>query len=389
MNNHFKFSKCLNLAIGLILAQKNSLQDFLQLQKTDLEKFEKYCIRHGIAPYIYKVLQSSDNKLYTNNSIYKNFEQIYIQTLAKNLKSKQEILSLAKIFRNENITMIALKGMALIQSVYPDLGLRSMSDVDLLFDLNDIPQVEEILFSQGYQTDSRYYTGQFKELDMRQNHHHLPMMTKNGIAIEAHWNLFPPTFSYSIDLQKMKDNSIQYDAKQSKLNTFSSLDMLLHSCIHIHENYIQKGMRLAWLLDIEMLFKTDKLLMNNITRANWDNKVKDLVIKILNLKDYLFYPYQNHFVVGTEDSDFFHKNIQYLSDDKDGKGSDIIYIQSFKNRKSIFQNIKLLLQELFPRKKFLIQRYKIKYLVFIPFFYVFRIAKAIIRGLKYILLLLK
>ena len=57
---------------------------------------------------------------------------------------------LLKLFQNNDIEVIALKGAHLAEAVYASPALRRMNDIDLLVKPVDLPEIERIMTKNGY-----------------------------------------------------------------------------------------------------------------------------------------------------------------------------------------------------------------------------------------------
>lgn len=82
-----------------------------------------------------------------------------------------------------------LKGISVAEQYYPEPHLRVMGDIDLLVDVDALPDVRARLLGLGYRDESTYppefYLG----------HHHLQPLfhPRRRVWVELHWTLFPPT----------------------------------------------------------------------------------------------------------------------------------------------------------------------------------------------------
>jgi len=77
-------------------------------------------------------------------------EHMYYRTVASNLSKIESAIRMLQIFQREGISAIPLKGLALIETVYRDPGIRPMADIDLMVDRNDFQSVKDILTDMGY-----------------------------------------------------------------------------------------------------------------------------------------------------------------------------------------------------------------------------------------------
>lgn len=70
---------------------------------------------------------------------------------AHNIIAFQEAEEIISIFTSDNIPIIALKGLALAETIYPHIGMRKMSDIDLLIKKKDLVRVCSKLQNLGFE----------------------------------------------------------------------------------------------------------------------------------------------------------------------------------------------------------------------------------------------
>jgi putative nucleotidyltransferase-like protein len=88
-----------------------------------------------------------------------------------------------------------LKGISIAAQYYPAPHLRLMRDIDVLVDENALPALESVLFSSGYQQQSRLPSTFYAT-----HHHSRPFVHPvRGLWIEIHRGLFPPSSALGMD----------------------------------------------------------------------------------------------------------------------------------------------------------------------------------------------
>lgn len=100
-----------------------------------------------------------------------------------------ELARLATLFRNSDIPLIPLKGVALSQQLFGNPCVRSSCDLDILVPPGKIEQAEVLLRQCGYQ----HYLG-FESMNPRQRqhvlatlHHHEYVHESSNSHVELHW----------------------------------------------------------------------------------------------------------------------------------------------------------------------------------------------------------
>ena len=83
--------------------------------------------------------------------------------------------------RQEGVDTLTLKGMALAQTVYPEVGLRPMADIDLLVRPADRAVAIEVLRGLGYRTPG-------DDADRHAASRSFAELVRHGTLIDLHWH---------------------------------------------------------------------------------------------------------------------------------------------------------------------------------------------------------
>jgi len=118
----------------------------------------------------------------------------YYKTAAINLLLSNYLAEILKIFSRHNIRVIVLKGMDFIHNLYADIGMRPMSDIDILVKPEDLQRVHIILSELGYAAP-RYTADMFEfssPSSLNTVMYNLEIPDKP--AVHVHWHLINTTW---------------------------------------------------------------------------------------------------------------------------------------------------------------------------------------------------
>ena len=87
---------------------------------------------HGVAPLLHRALQLGNALDAVPEQSRVRLEEERRATAFANLRNLGEFRRVAQALREQDIPVIALKGLHLAELVYRDIGLRPMVDMDLL-----------------------------------------------------------------------------------------------------------------------------------------------------------------------------------------------------------------------------------------------------------------
>lgn len=141
-----------------------------------------------LAPLIHNHLKNHPNDFTLPDPLRASLRKEYLETTARNILFQDELVHFLKAFSKEGIDVIVLKGAALMNEIYPKIGLRPMGDLDLLIHREDLDAAEKIADSLGYDPD----TAEDLTEDYSRRFRNEMTFIRRGphpIRIEFHWQL--------------------------------------------------------------------------------------------------------------------------------------------------------------------------------------------------------
>ena len=164
------------------------------------------------------------------------------------MKSLHQILSLLEA---EGIPVLVLKGAALCQTLYPEIGLRPMRDIDLLLAKEDVQHVHVFLQNNGFQASTAA---------LPEGYFHLPPLFKTvdgmHVCVELHHGLFPddPPYYEPLPFAELYQNRLVFEVCGMKACTLATEEMLWHLFQHgFHAPLTYEPYRLISVSDIVSL----------------------------------------------------------------------------------------------------------------------------------------
>ena len=116
----------------------------------DWKAFIKLVARHRVYPLVYRNLSR-----HVGNGVPKDvlisLRNRFEKNTRRGLELTAELVRLIKLFEQDGIAVMALKGPALALQVYGDLGLRHAGDLDLLVHPDYVKLADQLLHQCGYE----------------------------------------------------------------------------------------------------------------------------------------------------------------------------------------------------------------------------------------------
>jgi hypothetical protein len=152
----------------------------------------------------------------------------YQRNTARNLNLQVELGQLALALRQAGIPVIALKGINLALTVYKNMGLRFMNDIDLLVKPQHLDAARQVLQAIGYSN--------WREEIPSTSFQHLPPLQKpgTGARVELHWTILPSISPFQVDMDGLwaRAKPMPVADFDFEILGLSTEDMLLHLSLH-------------------------------------------------------------------------------------------------------------------------------------------------------------
>ncbi|MGX2961397.1 nucleotidyltransferase domain-containing protein [Peribacillus sp. JNUCC 23] len=255
MTNNFNFNlehipKELKLLLEIIKTEHDIDIHIKSLEwATDIDwnLFLELAMHHRLYPLLNTKLKKLNSLIPTD--VYQVIHENYKKNTFLMLNLSAEIEQVSKLFANNHIHLLVLKGPVLAADLYGDISLRTSSDLDVLVPLDDLEKVENLLIETGYVKDDYFQT---ILSDWKWRHHHITFFhPKSNIKLEVHWRLNPgpgkePSFNELWERKRISSftsDSVSYLGREDLF-----LFLVSHGARH-------GWSRLRWLVDIHQIVK--------------------------------------------------------------------------------------------------------------------------------------
>ncbi len=216
--------------------------------------------RYGIQPLLKKQLSNDDFYQHIPGQVLETLNRnVFRLSLKSHLIHSELSLFLDSVI-HENIPVILLKGAFLADSLYQDIALRPMNDIDILCQKKDIQRIDSLLVKKSYSQKDPIQHVTFEGLLP-----HLPSYTHpNGVKIEVHTHIFPQLKWTEEHIETIWENSPLYENSAAPIHILSLEDLLFYLVIHLHKHLtIFYGVNLYWMSDIH------EIIQQFGNRINW------------------------------------------------------------------------------------------------------------------------
>jgi len=350
-------------------------------QITDWHAFAVQVIKRGVAGFVVKKLPLLRNKSSIPDAIFLLIEQAYLRTINRSILLFGHFSTVVTALQHAEIEVIALKGVYLSEQLYPEIGLRQFSDIDVLIPANKALQAVDILLKLGYKYEESVPVSDY--IRQKSDFVHLPPMILNGVSVELHVKLHQAGLKYNIQIDRVFATKISAHINGISVFALDEMHQLLHIALHAHKHFEEGNVNFNSFFDLANLL--DSL------PADFYWKSFDKLCSLYNAEN-IVYRYiilvQEFFEINVVSSEYLNKYTKVVREKHRAKF--IMYLQGFKYTEpaktaipghitnlrlltSPKEKVKYLIDLFFPPKRFMLDKYKIKneklYLLYYPYRY--------------------
>jgi hypothetical protein len=174
------------------LIQTSSLQSEIKSGDVPWESLAYLANNHLLTPALWVALQNKNLTSELPEDFRGYLHELHRLSKERNEKLRGQLLETIGHLNTLNITPVLLKGAVhLVSDIYPDNGVRMMSDLDILVARDEVETTQTALLSLGYQKDAD------SETDYPPDHHHCAPLFRPGdyASLEVHRQLLDKRFS--------------------------------------------------------------------------------------------------------------------------------------------------------------------------------------------------
>ncbi len=212
----------------------------------------------GIASQVYFLLKQLGRLNQTPSFFQFRLKEDYDKGLYQNLFIKNQTDQILKVFEEQKIDVITLKGVYFAEKYFGHVGARATSDIDLLINIRDLHLAIEVVISLGFAVEEEQIPGHFHCSFSKK----LPTSTM-PLVVEIHWNLVKENTA-KFDIKDLWSQSVTI-GQSAHIKELSPLHTFYMICLHgwrhnldslkYFLDIIQMIYKLADEIDYEILFK--------------------------------------------------------------------------------------------------------------------------------------
>jgi hypothetical protein len=258
-------------------AQQAHLRNLLA-EKFDQDRLIQLSIKEGMSALLYKSLKKAGILGFLGHRQLQQLQSLYYSTVQHNLQIVHDLKTILLHANEKRIQVVLLQGIALLDKVYKDIGLRPLTDIDLWILPENRTVFGNLMLQLGYQQDPVYPN----------------TFSKGKTIVDINSHILWADRIKSRRLLLAKSQRSIHDGIDSLLfqgqpaGCLNAVDQVLYSSLHAFKHSVS---RLIWLVDIKQLIAgwetADwKALLERAAELGQVNIVYDLHYLLAQLFDF-------------------------------------------------------------------------------------------------------
>lgn len=229
-------------------AEAPAVQPF-QLKPQDWPQLIKQAEGQRLLPWLYRYLRTHPAAAVLPARLLDSIKERAAAVTARNLNLAGELARILRECAIARVRSVPLRGLALAEQLYGDLGSRPMGDLDLLVDRDALPSVTAILKDLGFHEHDRRpgFARRFSStLEFFKDHH-------GWVIVEPHWTIAYPPFTDTFDMEPVWDRCVKGRVIGIETRLLGCEDLFLHLCFHLIHR--RTDAPLLWFYELDLLLR--------------------------------------------------------------------------------------------------------------------------------------
>ena len=234
--------------------------DKLLQSRVDWEMLLERSVKQSMTPLLYRHLRS-EATLWRRvpEAVRMQLQQIYHRNIQRNELLLAELDQLFAVFNTAEVPVMLMKELHLLHTIYPEIGLRPIGDLDLLVPPHDFERAKTMLRQAGYHP--QLPANPFK--DKYGFGYHFVNHAK-GSWIDLQWNLSQRDWAQSTSgahefrapIKEVWKHAQKDRLLESHIMRMSWEDMLFHLCVHLEGHGFNEMIQFCDMAEIIRQYRT-------------------------------------------------------------------------------------------------------------------------------------
>jgi hypothetical protein len=210
------------------------------------------------------------------DSISKIAFKCYYDNIGRNSLLLNALKEIARACSDKGIQVAPLKGADLLLNEYENIGLRQLSDLDVLIRKSDLIGFREVMRELGY-TETPMLPRRAAVLI---DHPSPYLYVRKGLHVDLHLKLNKKKH-FDLTIEDVWTRASKKDFEGVDIWRLESLDFLIHLCVHLHKHFVVFNHKTIHFLDIKLFIQKNRIeivkLMHRASEYGCEREVSEII----------------------------------------------------------------------------------------------------------------
>lgn len=204
----------------------------------------KFAERHSILNLVYYGVMALPEEERPDGEVYNDLYQYAMQEIAKCYNQIEAVKTLFGAFEQAGVDALAVKGIC-TKHHYPQVDMRSMGDVDILYREEQHGQMKQVMLQLEYQLG----------MEGRKHDHYF---SNPFVSLEMHRALVPSDSRYSAYYEHVWDR-LKLKEGHQYIYEMCIEDEYIYTLVHLAEHFQRGGIGIRFVIDVYVYDKMEEL----------------------------------------------------------------------------------------------------------------------------------
>ena len=234
---------------------------------------------HGVTPFLYYRTNSLGIKL--PDQIEREWLGHYLYQIAEEKKARRQIKELKEILDPEGIPFILLKGASAMLRLYPQPGLRTFVDLDILIPSDIVSRFKQAMMTAGYKPLSARNSPEDEELQKFDSHLD-PLSKGGGVMIESHLSILGVGDDHFASLPQIWEEKEETNSDGIRVSHLNKEQFIVHTLLHSSRHLTDEGFtEIKWFIDLLYGIRTWKIDWSKVRDVAWKWGVEKEILPVM------------------------------------------------------------------------------------------------------------
>jgi hypothetical protein len=225
-------------------------------------------------------LSQKENSVAIPEAIQKIAFKCYYENIGVNTLLLNALKEIAQACQTQNIRIVPLKGADLLLNVYENIGLRQLSDLDVLIEKSDLEKFRKVMLELGFVETPMLP----RKAAVLVDHPSPYLYIRNGLHVDIHLKLNKKK-QFDLNIEVIWNRVTQTNFENVVIWRLENIDFLIHLCVHLHKHFIVFNHKSIHFLDIKLFIQKNEIQLQDLLSRAQEYGCAIEVEQIIHLLD--------------------------------------------------------------------------------------------------------